>query len=281
MEAYPKGERCRSTTSPVADQVVDVRLPSWSADMLSARKVRQRRFATADRAPQYRTRARVRGIGTKGLLANWQTLCGIFEDKWTDWRHGPVTASGIESSNIRVQAESARYSQGYGATRRRHVRKVLRGLPIPLGSVFVDVGCGAGRVLLLACEYPFARVVGIELSPWLRNLARANVTALEQRVVIVPEVELVVGDVVDYEIRPDENVFFMCDPFRGVVMERFLRNLSLSLERCPRTAWLLYNNPVEHDRVMSVSSLTTYGRVNYGGGTIAVYSNAESESPED
>ena len=41
--------------------------------------------------------------------------------------------------------------------------------------VFVDLGSGKGRTLLLASEYPFRRIVGVELSPKLHRIAKTNV----------------------------------------------------------------------------------------------------------
>ena len=40
---------------------------------------------------------------------------------------------------------------------------------------FVDVGLGKGRALLLASDYPFREVIGVELSPELDRIARSNI----------------------------------------------------------------------------------------------------------
>src|SRR5271166_6630819 len=40
--------------------------------------------------------------------------------------------------------------------------------------VFVDIGSGKGRVLLMAADYPFQRVIGVELLPELHRVAQAN-----------------------------------------------------------------------------------------------------------
>ena len=43
---------------------------------------------------------------------------------------------------------------------------------------FVDYGLGKGRVLMLATEYPFKRIVGVEFSESLDRTARQNLTKL-------------------------------------------------------------------------------------------------------
>ena len=48
--------------------------------------------------------------------------------------------------------------------------------PYPISSyTFIDVGAGKGRGLLVASEYHFRTVIGIELNPSLAGVARANV----------------------------------------------------------------------------------------------------------
>ena len=51
------------------------------------------------------------------------------------------------------------------------------------GDVFVDFGCGKGRVLFLAARYRFARIIGVELSERMAEQARRNL-AREPRVVV-------------------------------------------------------------------------------------------------
>src|SRR5580704_639241 len=48
--------------------------------------------------------------------------------------------------------------------------------PHPISSyTFIDIGAGKGRGLLVASEYRFRRVIGIELNPAMAAIARQNV----------------------------------------------------------------------------------------------------------
>ena len=40
---------------------------------------------------------------------------------------------------------------------------------------FIDIGSGKGRVLLMAADYPFSRVIGVELLPALHRIAEQNI----------------------------------------------------------------------------------------------------------
>lgn len=74
-----------------------------------------------------------------------------------------------------------RYSEGYYATAPSLFHAVAAQwqatLPPGLGVrdySFIDLGCGKGRVLLLASGYPFHSVTGLELNPRLARIARRN-----------------------------------------------------------------------------------------------------------
>ena len=45
----------------------------------------------------------------------------------------------------------------------------------------MDLGCGKGRVLMLAVEYGFARVTGVDYSASLCEIARRNLDVLRAR----------------------------------------------------------------------------------------------------
>ena len=42
--------------------------------------------------------------------------------------------------------------------------------------IFIDLGSGKGRALLMASDYPFRRIVGVELLPQLHRAAQDNLT---------------------------------------------------------------------------------------------------------
>ena len=45
----------------------------------------------------------------------------------------------------------------------------------------VDIGCGKGRVLMMAAAYPFREMVGVELNPALARVARKNLKKFRRR----------------------------------------------------------------------------------------------------
>ena len=68
---------------------------------------------------------------------------------------------------------------GYEPSPLLALRRGLRGRELRPDDVFLDLGCGKGRVLVDAVQLPFARVVGVELVPELVEQARANLARVE------------------------------------------------------------------------------------------------------
>lgn len=127
---------------------------------------------------------------------------------------------------------------------------------------FIDLGSGKGRVLLMATEYPFDRIVGVELLPELNAVARENIGG-------DPLVELVLTDARDYVFPTDPLVVFLFNPFPVWVLREVLRNLQRSMEATPRPVFVILHNPVhESELVAAAPSLRrlggTYQFVLYG-----------------
>jgi SAM-dependent methyltransferase len=106
---------------------------------------------------------------------------------------------------------------------------------------FVDVGSGKGRALLLASDYAFREIIGVELSPELDRVARSNIAryagAAETRVSSLQ------GDAADFRWPAGPLVIYMWNAFTRPVMERVFANLETSLMEQPRELYLVYIHP--------------------------------------
>ncbi len=117
-------------------------------------------------------------------------------------------------------------------------------------DVFVDFGSGMGRVVFQAARYPFKRVIGVELSERLNDVARANIERNRERL-LCREVQLVTSDVLDYAIPDDVTVVYLNNPFTGHIFRTVINRLLESVDRHPRRLRLIYRAPVEHDYLLS------------------------------
>jgi SAM-dependent methyltransferase len=116
--------------------------------------------------------------------------------------------------------------------------------------VFVDLGCGKGRVLLLAARLPFRRVIGVDFSPALAEVARQNVALCSDRE-RCGAVEVICADAAEFALPEEDLMLYLFNPFGPRVLGKVLDGLKASLAARPRRAFLLYNNCVHGDLVAS------------------------------
>jgi hypothetical protein len=124
------------------------------------------------------------------------------------------------------------------------VRVALRQIPDPASFAFFDFGCGKGRALIVASEFPFREIIGIELSSMLVAVARANAAIIAQRYPDRPILQIRLEDAGKVELPSGPVVLFMFHPFGKDVVSRVLENLEASLERDDRPVFVIYCNPV-------------------------------------
>lgn len=113
-------------------------------------------------------------------------------------------------------------------------------------STFIDAGAGMGRAVMLAAEYPFAQIVGVEISAALLAIATDNLekARIERR---CADVRLVRGDARHYRFPPGDLVLFLYNPFDGEAFDDVLDRLA---ERRRRgTEYVLYHTPVHAARL--------------------------------
>jgi SAM-dependent methyltransferase len=162
-----------------------------------------------------------------------------------DERHGTDTAGYVAARDLRSGAAADPYITGYAGCAPGIVRRMLAFVPDPGATTFVDLGCGKGRALIVATEYGFRRVVGVELSPDLCRAAGANAEIVAGRFPELPEIEIVQGDAVEYVLPEGPLAIFLYHPFHRILMRRLADRLAA--DRAERTIHLLYCNAVFAD----------------------------------
>jgi hypothetical protein len=107
---------------------------------------------------------------------------------------------------------------------------------------FIDIGAGMGRAMLLAAEYPFRAVLGIELHPTLARIGRRNMALWRAAGRAHAPMRMLCRDVLEFDLPPGPCVAFLFNPFAGPVMRRMLNRWSLSLVRRSGQLDILYVN---------------------------------------
>ncbi|MCK6505475.1 methyltransferase domain-containing protein [Myxococcota bacterium] len=185
---------------------------------------------------------RVASLRRQGPRRVVQTVASIGEDLLFDRRHGVETGRHVQIGAAGpVRGDHGEHGEAYHPTRVRHFRRVMEALSLPPGLGLLDYGAGKGRVLLLASQQPFRRIVGVEYAESLCQQAQANLAAWRARTGHGHQVEIVHADAAAYEVAPDLHVFYLFNPFGPVVLDKVLHQVHASLRRHPRPAWIIGN----------------------------------------
>ncbi len=121
------------------------------------------------------------------------------------------------------------------------LRKSLARIPVRPGEdVFLDYGCGLGRVIVLAGTKPYKRVLGIDISPPLIVKAEENIRAAKR---LKCEVSAEVADAQTYAVPEDVTVIHFNNPFSGETLARAVANIRESLRRRPRELTIVFGSP--------------------------------------
>lgn len=168
-----------------------------------------------------------------------------------EWRYGISTSRNVELDALGLDP---RHRRGHKPSEWTLLPRILPKRQVAAHDVFIDFGSGLGRVVFQAARYPFRRVIGIELSEELNDVARLNIDRNRHRL-RCKDVTLVVGDVLDYDIPDDVTVAFFANPFTGTIFATVIERLLASVDRNPRRLRIIYRNPVEHDLLLSTGRI--------------------------
>src|ERR1035438_8549148 len=112
---------------------------------------------------------------------------------------------------------------------------------------FIDLGSGKGRTLLMASDYPFRRIVGVELLPSLHQIAQQNLRQYKNESQKCFAIESICADATAFSFPDQPLVIYLFNPFPESGMRQVFANLEQSLRIHPRPVYVLYHNPLlEH-----------------------------------
>jgi SAM-dependent methyltransferase len=136
--------------------------------------------------------------------------------------------------------------------------------------LFLDLGSGKGRALLMASDYPFRRIAGVELLPELHAVAEENIRRYKSGAQKCARIETICGDAHKYTFPDDPLLVYLFNPFPEAILERVISHLEDSVNRNPRPVVILCHSlPAQHWMGKS-----TVFRKEGGTHQYAIYSNA-------
>jgi hypothetical protein len=133
----------------------------------------------------------------------------------------------------------------YQPTEPELFREMLDALSIEYSRyTFIDLGSGKGRTLLMASEYPFRRILGVELLPELNQIAQQNIREFKGERQECKTVESLCQDARMFEFPEEPLVIYLFNPLLESGLAQVIGNLEQSLQASPRPLIVLYHNPL-------------------------------------
>lgn len=178
-------------------------------------------------------------LARRALWVVAECRCRLF-----DWQHHIETCHTAELSGLTIRSANAEHGVWYHPSHPRLVFRLLAGLNIDYRDyVFIDLGSGKGRTLVIASQYPFQKIVGVEFAEELHKVAVKNVRDYRCRAQRCTNIECLPLDATEFRIPPTPTVFYLYNSFRPPVLIPVLRNIEKSLSESPRDVLLIYVSP--------------------------------------
>jgi precorrin-6B methylase 2 len=178
------------------------------------------------------------------LLRLWEKFCNLL------WEY----KLGI---NTRVMAQAPVPDSGHYVPHNYSlIWAILHSLPLSSSDVFVDIGCGKGRVICCAARFNIREVTGVEISKNLCEIAERNAVRLSRRRAPITIINTPAQDC-DYL---NGTVFYLFNPFGALTLRRVLLKIQLSLSAHPRFVRVVYVNPQHESLFHAHDWLELYDR---------------------
>jgi SAM-dependent methyltransferase len=154
-----------------------------------------------------------------------------------DWTH---------LSDLEIPSKNWIRGHNYSPIQPEQFQIALTVVPLPFEElVFVDFGSGKGRALLLASEFPFKEIVGIEFSPELHAVAQKNIARFQSPQRKCAAVESVCCDFLEFPLPLEPSVLFFFNPCDKTALGWIIARIAESLDAHPRELYVIYVAPDE------------------------------------
>lgn len=177
-----------------------------------------------------------------------QTLPADTEPSEFDRRYGVNTDGDIADitflSDLDIPSKNWIHGVDYVAISPERLIAAISKIPIQYQDfVFVDLGSGKGRALLVASHFPFKRIFGVEFAPQLHAAAEKNIQRYADSHQQCRSIESVCMDLTEFSLPLDPLVLMLNRPTNELPLRKLMNNIRASLSAHPRQMYLLYFAP--------------------------------------
>jgi hypothetical protein len=161
-----------------------------------------------------------------------------------DLNHGVETTLRVHPTDLDIKSSNWIHAGAYFPTPAGLLMEVLPTLNIHYEEfTFIDLGSGKGRIILLASDFPFHEIIGIEFSPELHSAAERNIALYSSSSQRCRSISVLCMDFTEFEFPPTPVVLYLYNPASEIVIRALARNIAHSLQENPRDIWIIYVTP--------------------------------------
>lgn len=176
---------------------------------------------------------------------NLNTLLHRLMGKWIDFKYQIETCRFHSHEILGLDPQC---SNSYAPINWLDLQQIFSHYQISDQDIFLDLGCGKGRALFCAYKFPFKKIIGVEISPLLFNIAQKNLKKFKHS---QNRIKILHCDAQFFMIPDDVTFIFLFNPFKKNVFLKVIDNIKESINRSPRTLRLIYCAP-EHADLLSL-----------------------------
>ena len=174
-----------------------------------------------------------------------------------DKANGVRTSGLVAGRNLKSGHRHDRHATAYYGVAPSILRTLIqRWLSTPpphhiTDYTFLDIGAGKGRAVLLASEFPFRQIIGVELNPDMAAIAQSNADiwhlahASDPTASATAPIHILQDDALTVPLPPTPTLAFLFHPFEDPVLKKLLSRIETAFADRTGTLDLLYVN-AEH-----------------------------------
>lgn len=180
-------------------------------------------------------------IKNRGFLFTFQLL-------WNEWRWekklgvSTLEIENLEKLNLAGLKNSSAFHHYQGASY-FILNEIFKKIPIEYKNQrFIDLGCGKGRVLIMAHLNGMEKLTGVDIAKELLQKTNSNIELLKRKKITI-KAELIQADAGLFIFPPDTGILFLFNPFGEEVMKKVIDNLSRFEMENHKKIMIIYVNP--------------------------------------
>ncbi|MEO9144348.1 MAG: class I SAM-dependent methyltransferase [Ginsengibacter sp.] len=156
-----------------------------------------------------------------------------------DFQHEKIQSNHLAHASIYQASNYYMIEKAFGYLKKENVINNI-----------IDFGSGKGRIMVVAANFGFKKITGIDFSESLCREAEANIEKIKASFPAT-YFKVVCGDAFSYAPDNDDNVFFFFNPFDEIIMLQVVKNILYSIKQNPRKVLIVYLNPLYKEIFLS------------------------------